>query len=407
LTLDTAATVLAVVLATPLTILTAAFVVEVVAGLTGPARHAPPSPPPAPVAAPRMPAPAHAAATAVIVMPAHDEAKIIAATLAALMPQLPDGVGVLVVADNCTDDTAAIAQAAGATALRRHDAVNRGKGFALAHARDHLAATGAPAVVMVLDADGGSDRASLATMAQLARDRPVQAVNLLRPDLAAAPMVQVSNFAFVIKNLVRQGGLARLAGRANLTGTGMAFPWPVFRDAPLATADIVEDLALGLDLARRGTPAHFAADATVWSAASSAAGTYAQRTRWEGGFLSTSLRRAWPAAFAAARRGDLRGLWAGISLAIPPLTLLLLLDVAGLVLLGALALAGASALPLAVLAASLLAAGVALVVAWRRVGRAFLSPGAAARLPLYILWKIPLYLRLLTARPTGWLRPGR
>lgn len=384
------ATVAAGVLAAPFVLLTGAFAVEVIAGLA---------------ALPRRQR-TGGEASAAIVMPAHDEGTIIAETLRRLLPELPAGFRVLVVADNCRDDTAALARAAGAEVIERSDAARRGKGYALAHARDHLAAT-PPAVVMVLDADGGTDRASLEAMAAAARERPVQAVNLLRPDLTAAPMVQVSNFAFVVKNLVRQRGLFRLARRANLTGTGMAFPWAIFRDAPLATADIVEDLALGLDLARRGTLPVFAPDATVWSAASSTEGTLKQRTRWEGGFLATSRRRALPAMAAALRRGSARDLWAGLSLAIPPLTLLLLLDGAALTALGVLALADASPWPFGVLAGLVAVATGALAVAWWRVGRPFLSPRAAARLPLYMLWKVPLYLRLLTRGPTGWLRAGR
>ncbi|MDR6788463.1 cellulose synthase/poly-beta-1,6-N-acetylglucosamine synthase-like glycosyltransferase [Sphingomonas sp. BE138] len=386
------ATVVAAALAAPLIVMTATFAVEVIAGLRGTARTRG-------VATDSCPG-------TVIVMPAHDEATIIAATLARLMPELPPACRVLVVADNCADDTAAIAAQGGAEVLRRDDPVRRGKGFALAYARDHLA-DAPPDVVMVLDADGSTDRASIATMARAATQRPVQAVNLLSPDLSAAPMVQVSNFAFVIKNLVRQRGLWRLAGRVNLTGTGMAFPWAVFRDAGLATADIVEDLALGLELARRGQLPGFVADATVWSAASSAEGTLKQRTRWEGGFLATSRTRALPAIGNALRSKDFRALWAGLSLAVPPLTLLLLLDIAGLVVLGGLMLLGASAWPLLLLGCLLVVAISGLGIAWMRVGRPFLSGGAAIRLPLYVLWKIPLYLGLARKRPTGWLRAGR
>ena len=390
--MEVIATIVAVALAAPLAILTAAFAIEVIAGLRE--MRALPVP--------------DAGARTVIVMPANDEAAVITRTLTLLAAELPDGFHVLVVADNCTDNTADLAQQAGAEVLRRHDPMRRGKGFALAHARDYLAAQDdACDVVVVLDADCTIDRPSLATLAAVARNHPAQASYLMQPERDAAPMVQVSNFAFVIKNLVRQRGLSRLAGRVNLTGTGMAFPWSVFRDAALATADIVEDLALGLDLARRGLLPRFAAEATVWSAASSAEGTLRQRTRWEGGFLATSRTRALPAIAAGLRARDPRGIWAGLSLAVPPLTLLLLLDGIGLLLLGLLALAGASPLPAALLGAALAIALAGLAVAWVRVGRPFLSAGAAARLPLYVLWKIPLYLRLATSRPTGWLRAGR
>ena len=391
--MEVIATIVAVALAVPLVVLTAAFAIEVIAGLRTLRARA---------------ATLGAEGPVVIVMPANDEAAVITRTLTLLAAELPDGFRVLVVADNCTDDTATLAEQAGAAVLRRDDPSQRGKGFALAFARDHLAAQPAPcAVAIVLDADCTIDRASLTALAAAARGTPAQASYLMRPERDAAPMVQVSNFAFAIKNLVRQRGLQRLAGRVNLTGTGMAFPWPVFRDAPLATDDIVEDLALGLDLAQRGTPPRVAAGATVWSAASSAEGTLRQRTRWEGGFIATSRRHALPAIAAGLRRGDLRAIWAGISLAVPPLTLLLLLYALGLIALGVLALIGAAAWPAMLLGGLLLLALAALVAAWARVGRPFLSGAAAVRLPLYILWKIPLYLGLARKRPTDWLRAGR
>lgn len=376
----------------PFTILTLAFTMEVLLGLRGIARgqsveHEP---------------------RTVVVMPAHDEAAIIGETLTRLRSEVDGQTRILVVADNCGDDTAQIARSAGAEVIVRTDARRRGKGFALAFARDHLAAD-PPDCVVILDADCAVDRESLKRIASLAygTGRPVQSVNLLRPDLAADPMVQVSNFAFLVKNLVRQTGLARLAGRVHLTGTGMGFPWPLFASAPLATNDIVEDLGLGLDMSTAGRPPLFAPDAFVWSGASNAGGTLKQRARWEGGFISTSMRRSLPLMADAVRKADPRLFWSGLSLSIPPLTLLVLANlVAGGAAL-ALVLLGASPLPLiAQSAVGVLAAG-GIVAAWRKVGRPYLSAAAAAKLPLYLLWKLPLYLGLLKGSPKTWLRAGR
>ena len=57
------------------------------------------------------------------------------------------------VADNCTDDTAAKAAAAGATVMSRVDHERRGKGFALAHAFEKIVADGRADAVVVIDAD--------------------------------------------------------------------------------------------------------------------------------------------------------------------------------------------------------------------------------------------------------------
>ena len=53
-------------------------------------------------------------------------------------------------------------------------------------------------------------------------------------------------------NQFRPLGLARLGGPCPLFGAGMAFPWEIISTAPLATGNIVEDMALVLDLAAKG-----------------------------------------------------------------------------------------------------------------------------------------------------------
>ena len=56
-----------------------------------------------------------------VLMPAHNEAQVIADTLRSIIPQLSDNDRLLVVADNCTDDTAAIAKDFGAEVIERQD----------------------------------------------------------------------------------------------------------------------------------------------------------------------------------------------------------------------------------------------------------------------------------------------
>ena len=68
-----------------------------------------------------------------VLMPAHDEAVGISAAIRALVPQLRHTDRLLVVADNCSDDTAAVALASGAEVTVRVDPVLRGKGYALDH----------------------------------------------------------------------------------------------------------------------------------------------------------------------------------------------------------------------------------------------------------------------------------
>ena len=135
--------------------------------------------------------------------------------------------------------------------------------------------------------------------------------------------MQLSTFAFMLKNLVRQRGLQRLAGRVHLTGTGMAMPFELFRASAAVRSSIVEDLALGLELAGQGRAPQLIEDAFVWSGGSSEQGTLIQRRRWEGGFLAT-----------AAQYGPktiLKGsVLAGLDLLIPPLALFAALNLVAL-----------------------------------------------------------------------------
>lgn len=387
-------TALVAILLAPFAVLTAFFLVEVLMGLSRRGRAAPqPS-----------------AASAVIAVPAHDEAAVIGETLRSLAGALGPGMRVLVVADNCADSTASIARSEGVDVIERSDLECRGKGFALAFAADHLRSD-PPDVFVVMDADCSTDRKSLHALVDsaYASGGPAQSVNLLRPDRSAPPLVQLSNFAFVLKNLVRQRGLQRLAGRVHLTGTGMAMPFELFHVSGDTRSSIVEDLALGLDLADAGHPPTLVGNAYVWSGSASEEGTLVQRRRWEGGFLSTALRQGLKEAWHGLVRAKPRAVLAGLDLMIPPLALFAVLNVAALVVTAALVLAfGGAWWPVIVQLVLLTLAMLAVLVAWAREGREFISLAVLARLPLYVLWKLPMYLGLARrGTPKEWLRTGR
>src|SRR5690606_36843322 len=78
------------------------------------------------------------AGSCAIIIPAHTEEVTLQATLASINEQVSENDRVIVVADNCTDTTAAIARQMGAEVLERFDTEKRGKGYALAHAIDHV-----------------------------------------------------------------------------------------------------------------------------------------------------------------------------------------------------------------------------------------------------------------------------
>lgn len=351
-------------------------------------------------------APFPAAPPFVVLMPAHDEAAGIARTVNAVTAQLRTCDWVLVVADNCSDRTAAIARSCGAFVVEREDATRRGKGYALDAGRTALLTT-APPVVVVLDADCVPQPGALQMLAAAAHQGSViQGLYLMAENRGYSARAAISTFAFVVKNLVRQRGLRALHAPALLQGSGMAFPWPVFVQAPLATGEIVEDLELGLKLALSSVPIRFLEPAKFLSPASSEASLKSQRTRWEHGSLGVA-RRFVPELAMAVLRGRVRLLPLLLDLTVPPLALLVATMAAMLAIALLAGFAGGDLSIAFWVACDLCLLGVTIVGLWFRFARSFLPIGGLLRLPGYLLWKLPVYGRLLGHREQRWIRTGR
>lgn len=389
-------TIIIAILLAPLVLLTLCFAIEVFVGLR-------------PLPAPPMLASIDGVRTVVIV-PAHNEERVLAPTLERLKTAVAGQATILLVADNCSDDTARIARDLDVDVVERSDQERRGKGFALDFAREHLKAD-PPDVVLIVDADCSIDANSVASLvsACAARGFPCQATNLQRPSPTASPSVQLSTFAFFIKNVIRQRALKRLSDRAHLLGTGMALPWATFAAAELATSNIVEDLKLGQDLADAGSSPVFVEQAAVWSRAESDSNTISQRRRWEGGFIQNAVRAGPRLLSKGLVKRDIRLIWAGIDLMIPPFALLIVFDVLALLSFGSLAwFISARMWPIFCLLGVLALALFALALAWAKGGAAFVSLRSLVRAPLYVAWKLPMYMGLARrGAPKEWVRTGR
>ena len=344
-----------------------------------------------------------------ILMPAHNESSLIAGTLRSILPQLEEFDRLLLVADNCTDDTAVIARAEGAEVLVRSNLTQRGKGYALDFGIRHLTLD-PPDVVIIIDADCQAAPGSVDRLARACAGtgHPIQALYLMQAALSAGLKMRVAQFAWVVKNQARPEGLHRLGLPCQLMGTGMAFPWACIRNAKLATGHIVEDLKLGLDLALAGAAPLFCPEALVSSEfPASNEGIEGQRTRWEHGHLSLIAGEV-PALIGQCLRKPDRALLAlTLDLGVPPLALLTLLLVAIWCASAILFAVTGATIPLriATLDATLLLLGV--LMAWLRYGRRIISLGNLAMAMLYALWKIPLYVRFLVARQIEWVRSKR
>ena len=344
-----------------------------------------------------------------VIVPAHDEEQGIGATLAEVRSQLAPDDRILVVADNCSDGTAAIARAAGAEVIERSDLERRGKGYALAYGIDHLRPS-PPDVLIVIDADCRLIPGTIDALVRSAVEtqRPVQADYVLQPT-ERSPISMISALAFLVRNRVRPRGLLRLNQPCQLDGTGMAFPWSVLRTAPGLGSSIVEDLTMGIELALLGHEPVFCIDAGVRSDLPGSRSTaMQQRRRWEHGQLATLMQYG-PRLI---RDGVLRarpGLIAmGADLMVPPLALLVGLLLLVLSAAGVLVLLGGSTLPAWIAGGALGLVGLGVAIGWMRYGRKEVPFRYLLLVPLYVAWKVPLYFSFLFGRrEKRWRRTDR
>jgi cellulose synthase/poly-beta-1,6-N-acetylglucosamine synthase-like glycosyltransferase len=347
-----------------------------------------------------------------VLVPAHNESALIARCVHSLLAQeYPrDHLRVIVIADNCVDDTAEVARAAGAEVMVRTVPDVRGKGHALRWAMDRLFADPDPSEAMVIvDADSVVDEHFAAALAgELSTGHDVVQAEYLVLEEANRSSIQA--VALLLFHRVRFCGRAALGLPANLVGNGMLLSRRALERCPWDAFTGAEDLEYSIKLRLADLAVRFSRGARVWGpmAARGSADTV-QRVRWEGGrfhVLRTMLPQLIRASWA---RRDLSLLDAIADLATPPLGLLLALVMAGTALTGGLALL--RLLPWWT-ATSWLVALLALplyVLVGLAAGRAPKSMYAAlAHAPLFVLRKVFAYQRILHGfDPHRWDRTER
>lgn len=346
---------------------------------------------------------------AALLVPAHNESTEIRPTVEHLLTHMGPEDLLLVVADNCSDDTAAIAREAGATVVERSDPDNRGKGFALHFGFDTMA-DDPPDVVVVVDADCRLDPGSLETIVRRSMqwNRPVQAEYLMTA-AGDGTKAGVSAFAFMVRNQARPRGLDRLGLPCHLGGTGMAFPWHVLQQVEFEGDQIVEDMVMGIDLADHGFPVRLCSEARVWSELPEGSGAaIQQRSRWEHGHLHTITTKAPKLIMRGLSRANADLVAIGLDLAVPPLALLVIVQGLIATVTAAAFVFGASYLPFAIAASGLTLVGLGVMSAWFKLGRQIMPWYRLLAVPGYVLWKIPIYVAVLVGKRTKqWNRTQR
>ena len=325
----------------------------------------------------------------VIVVPAHNESESIGATLASLreLDYPADRFRIVVVADNCTDDTADVVRAAGVDVLERVDPDRRGKGYALDYAFQRVA-DGNDAVV-VIDADTDVDRRFLTRMAFHLEQGAVaiQADYRVR-NPQTSWRTRLLDVAFTCKHQVQGRGREALGCSVGLHGNGMVFTTDLLREVPYSATSVVEDIEYGLMLVDAGHVVQHCDDTYVGGDMPGDAESAApQRVRWELGHAEMRRKYGWKMLPGALARGDRQRVDAALGVITPPLA-----TTVGTI--GAIALVGAVGQryvgrgPLRVAAAGGLALLGHVATGLVRSPSSWQAIPAIASVPWYLAWKV-------------------
>lgn len=326
------------------------------------------------------------------VVPAHNEAFGITETIASLraVDYPRHAFRIVVIADNCTDDTAAVARSAGAQVIERTDDARRSKGFALSDVLPRILDDEALDAVVIIDADSvvssnilaaAAGRIAAGEHALQIRHGVRNAVDSWRTELLAV--------AFACFHDVRSAGREEFGLSCGLRGNGMVFTRHALTVAPHRASSLVEDLEHGFDLADAGIRVAYVGEASVLAEmANTETGSESQRDRWEKG-RAQFRPRAWSTLGRGIRSGDRSKIDLAADVLVPPLGTVAAMTVASVGLA-----ASVSVLrrrwDLATLPAAIAVAGLGLHVAegWRVSGTGRRGLAALTHVPGYVFWKL-------------------
>src|SRR6478736_666505 len=337
------------------------------------------------------------------IVPAHNESAGIAATVRSLRAvDYPESAfDVVVVADNCSDDTASQARDAGAIVLERQNAELCGKGYALAHAFEALPED--VDAVVVIDADTLVSP-NLLKAFDARRElgaRAIQADYAVR-NPEASWRTRLIAIAFGSFHIVRSRARERLKASCGLRGNGMCFSADLLKEVPHNAFSIVEDVEYGLRLGEVGYRVFYADEAHVYGEmVSGASAASSQRRRWEDGRRQLVREHGRRMLGLAFRQRKVLPLDLALDLLIPPLSRIAVFAALGCVL------AGFFALPIAFSVFAFCVGSLICYVlrGWSVSGTGLRGLLDLALAPIYVVWK--LGLRLSGSSTQAWVRTKR
>ena len=345
-----------------------------------------------------------------VIVPAHDEAAVIEAAVASLrkLDWPAESFRILVVADNCSDATAALARAAGADVIERFDTTLRGKGYALALAFQHSQARKWADAVVVVDADTQVSANLLEAFAARIETgaKAVQAhYGVSNPH--ASWRTRLMTIAMASFHRVRSRARERLQLSSGLRGNGWCVTQRLLRQVPYRAYSLAEDIEYGIDLGLAGYRVHYADEAQVSGMmVSGEEASRTQRQRWEDGRMQLIRSRALPLLKAATGPDGGVCLDLALDLLVLPLSYVAA-NVALLIMLASLGTLAAPSLEPWLWLGLACAASIGLYVlrGWSLSGVGLRGLVDLLRAPFFVLWKLLSMLR--PHNSAEWVRTKR
>jgi cellulose synthase/poly-beta-1,6-N-acetylglucosamine synthase-like glycosyltransferase len=344
-----------------------------------------------------------------VIVPAHNEEASIGRAVASLrkLDWPADGFRVVVVADNCTDATAALARAAGAHVLERSDPARQGKGHALDFAFQASEAHGWAYAVVVVDADTEVAPNLLEAFAARieAGAKAVQAhYRVLNPH--ASWRTRLLAIALASFHQVRSRARERLRLSCGIRGNGWCVTRRLLRAVPYRAFSLTEDIEYGIDLGLAGYRVHYADETFVAAAmVSTEEAARSQRQRWERGRLQLLRSRTFALLKAARGPDGSVCLDLALDLLAPPLSYPAV-NVVALIALAGIALAWQPSAQVWLWVGAACALSLALYVlrGWQLSGVGVRGLADLVRAPSFVGWKLLLIAR---AHGSEWVRTKR
>jgi len=346
-----------------------------------------------------------------VVVPAHDEETGIAATVRSLLAvDYPRELfRVLVVADNCSDATAAKAAEAGAQVLVRQNKELRGKGYALAHGFERSLQDNADAVVVV-DADTVVSANLLSAFsARLAAGAWAAQAHYGVRNPVASWRTRLLAVALGMFHQVRSLGRERLGVSCGLRGNGMCFSRSLLVAVPHDAFSLVEDVEYGLRIGEAGHRVFYAGEAHVLGdMVAGESASRSQRQRWEQGRLMLMRQHGVRLLKAGLAKADPLLLDLALDILVPPLSVVALLVVFGLG--GSLALCQLTGSSQGLVGAWSACAAALLLYGmrgWQLSGTGARGLLALLAAPFYVVWKLALLATSTSKKRSEWVRTRR